>query len=45
MLFRSRPFEELASVKEVQVIVSFPGQGEDDTVTDPGPEDSEEDGE
>lgn len=40
-----RPFEELASVKEVQVIVSFPGQGEDDTVTDPGPEDSEEDGE
>ena len=36
-----RPFEELASVKEVQVIVSFPGQGEDDTVTDPGPEDSE----
>ncbi len=40
-----RPFEELASVKEVQVIVSFPGQGEDDTVTAPGPEDSEEDGE
>lgn len=40
-----RPFEDLASVKEVQVIVSFPGQGEDDTVTAPDPEDSEEDGE
>lgn len=40
-----RPFEDLASVKEVQVITSFPGQGEDDTVTAPGPADSEEDGE
>lgn len=40
-----RPFEDLASVKEVQVIISFPGQGEDDTVTEPAPEDSEEDAE
>ena len=40
-----RPFEDLASVKEVQVIISFPGQGEDDTVTEPGPDDSEEDAE
>ncbi|ANU55018.1 rod shape-determining protein MreC [Acutalibacter muris] len=40
-----RPFEDLASVKEVQVIISFPGQGEDDTVTQPDPGDSEEDAE
>ncbi len=41
-----RPFEDLSSVKEVQVIISFPGQGEDDAVTaEPGPDDSEEDGE
>lgn len=40
-----RPFEDLASVKEVQVIISFPGQGEDDTEPEPGPADSEEDAE
>ena len=40
-----RPFEDLASVKDVQVIISFPGQGEDDTVTQPDPGDSEEDAE
>lgn len=40
-----RPFEDLASVKEVQVIISFPGQGEDNTITDPSPADSEEDAE
>lgn len=39
------PFEDLASVKEVQVIISFPGQGEDETAAEPGPGDSEEDGE
>lgn len=40
-----QPFEDLASVKEVQVIISFPGQGEDETAAEPGPGDSEEDGE
>ena len=40
-----RPFEDLASVKEVQVIISFPGQGEDDADSQPGPDDSEEDAE
>lgn len=40
-----RPFEDLASVKEVQVIISFPGQGEGDAMSDPGPDDSEEDAE
>ena len=40
-----QPFGDLASVKEVQVIISFPGQGEDETAADPGPGDSEEDGE
>lgn len=40
-----RPFEDLASVKVVQVIISFPGQGEDETVAEPGPDDSEEDAE
>lgn len=39
------PFEDLAAVKEVQVIISFPGQGEDETAAEPGPGDSEEDGE
>ncbi len=40
-----RPFEDLASVKEVQVIISFPGQVEDDADSQPGPDDSEEDAE
>lgn len=40
-----KPFEDLATVKEVQVIISFPGQGEDNSETQPGPDDSEEDAE
>lgn len=40
-----RPFEDLASVKEVQVITAFPGQGEGDAEPEPGPADSEEDAE
>lgn len=40
-----KPFEDLAAVKEVQVIISFPGQGEDDSAAEPEPGDSEEDGE
>lgn len=40
-----RPFEDLASVKEVQVIINFPGKGQDDTNPDPGPGDVEEDAE
>ncbi len=31
-----RPFEELSTVKEVQVIVDFPGKGEDEAAGDPG---------
>ena len=30
-----RPFQDLSAVTEVQVIVSFPGKGEEDATTDP----------
>lgn len=40
-----QPFEDLATVREVQVIVSFPGKGEEDAATDFEPDDGEEDAE
>lgn len=30
-----RPFEDLSTVKEVQVIIDFPGKGENETASDP----------
>lgn len=42
-----RPFQELAAVTEVQVIIDFPGKGEDDAAINPGdiPDTGEEDAE
>ncbi len=42
-----RPFQDLSTVKEVQVIIDFPGKGEDDGIIDPAtiPDGGEEDAE
>jgi len=41
-----KPYEDLAHVKDVQVIVSFPGKGEEAPVLPEGEEDpAKEDGE
>lgn len=40
-----KPFEELSTVKEVQVIVDFPGKGVDEAAVEPDPNDTEEDAE
>ena len=40
-----KPYENLSTVREVQVIVNFPGKGEDSTAADQEPGNSEEDAE
>lgn len=40
-----KPFEDLTGVKEVQVIVDFPGKGQDETVSEPASDGGEEDAE
>lgn len=40
-----KPFEDLTGVTEVQVIINFPGKGEDETVSGSSPDQNEEDAE
>lgn len=40
-----KPFEDLTGVKEVQVIIDFPGKGEDETISEPASDQGEEDAE
>lgn len=40
-----KPFEDLTGVKEVQVIIDFPGKGEDETISEPASGQGEEDAE